>query len=480
MGENKSKDKVWKRIKIVLCMLEAIAFVALGLRVVKMVPARYMFVFAVFAIFLLSCSAYWIARAERKSKKGLPTIILTVMMIVVCFWGSSVLGQVDDVLQDVTAESEKVTTEMVLLVLKESKIEQVEQISDFSVGYMDPYDEMTQHIQSELKNALVQDLNYVVYNDMFMMVDSLYAKKSHAIILDKAYIDVISEMEGYETFANDVRELFTAEIVNYIQLPEVEEDTNSFIVYVSGIDRFGAISATSRSDVNLLLVVNTETKQIQMINTPRDYYVPLANSHGVKDKLTHAGIYGVNNSIGTLEMLYDIDIDYYVRVNFSGFEAIIDALGGIDVYSEYDFTVEPVKHYKKGMNHVTGLQALAFARERYAFPAGDIQRGKNQMEVVRATIQKALSPEILRSYSEILESVSGTFQTNIPSDIIYSLVKMQLSDMATWEMNTYSVTGSGKMSTTYSMPNRTSYVMLPNTAQVEEAKTLIGNVLEGE
>jgi LCP family protein required for cell wall assembly len=237
------------------------------------------------------------------------------------------------------------------------------------------------------------------------------------------------------------------------------------------------VSAVSRSDVNIMAVVNTETKQIQLINTPRDYYVELPNSHGVKDKLTHAGLYGVDNSIGTLEMLYDVDIDYFVRMNFSGFEAIIDSVGGIDVYSEYDFTVEPIKHYVKGMNHLTGLEALAFARERHAFANGDLQRGKNQMAVITAILDKMMSLELLYNYADVLEAVEGTFQTNFTSDEIYTLVKKVLVSPGDWTIDSFAVTGSGSKSTTYSMPNTKTYVMNPNESDVENVRCLIKEVL---
>jgi LCP family protein required for cell wall assembly len=162
-------------------------------------------------------------------------------------------------------------------------------------------------------------------------------------------------------------------------------------VYISGMDTWGHISVASRSDVNILAAVNPQTKQILLVSTPRDYYVPLSISGGAKDKLTHAGIYGIDVSEDTMEMLYDVDIDYYFKLNFSGFEGLIDAMGGITVWSDYDFTVDPIKHYVVGENQLTGLEALAFARERHAFAGGDRQRGTNQMNVIQSVIDKMCS-----------------------------------------------------------------------------------------
>lgn len=169
-----------------------------------------------------------------------------------------------------------------------------------------------------------------------------------------------------------------------------------------------------------------------MISTPRDYYVPLSISNGVPDKLTHAGIYGINVCMDTLNMLYDTDINYYFRLNFAGFVQIIDALGGITVDSDYDFTTQNSSgyHFTKGPNQVNGDQALAFCRERYAFSAGDRQRGKDQMKVIQGVINKATSPDILKNYLSLLDSLSGCFETNIPYDVITSLVKQQLDEEA--------------------------------------------------
>ena len=217
------------------------------------------------------------------------------------------------------------------------------------------------------------------------------------------------------------------------------------------------------------MAVNTKTKTIQMISTPRDFYVELPNSNGMKDKLTHAGMYGLNNSIGAMEDLYGIDIDYYVKMNFSGFEAIIDSLDGIDVYSEYEFTVEPIKHYVVGMNHLNGIEALAFARERYALQGGDRQRGVNQMT----------SPTIIYRYDKVLENISQTVQTNFTSEELYGLVKMQIKDMAEWDIRSYSVNGKGTYAETFTVKGREVYVMVPDMTTIEEAKLLIQNTLAG-
>ena len=178
-------------------------------------------------------------------------------------------------------------------------------------------------------------------------------------------------------------------------------------------------------------------------------------------------------------MLYDIDINYYFRINFGGFVKVIDALGGITVYSDYDFNSGNITgyHFNQGENYLNGEQALVFARERYAFQEGDRQRGKNQMAVIR--IKKALSPEILTSYSSILSSLDGCFGTNITYEEIAQILQQQLTNGGDWTIVSYSVDGTGATEKPYSMSQK-AYVMVPNYDTVNKAKSLMEKVRNGE
>lgn len=259
-----------------------------------------------------------------------------------------------------------------------------------------------------------------------------------------------------------------------------------FVVYLSGVDTRGELTENARSDVNILAVVNPVTKRVALINTPRDYYVDLAGTES-KDKLTHAGLYGVETSMATLGGLYGIDVDYYVRINFAGFMGIVDALDGIDVYSDYTFTsvgspgyYDPTD-FVEGWNHMDGKAALAFARERHAFATGDVQRGINQMKVIQAILDKLKSPTILLNYSRLMAAISDCFVTDLSSEQIAALVRMQLSDGASWDIESFSVTGSSSSSTKcYSAQGQKLYVMLPDEETVAQAQALIQSVLSGE
>ncbi len=288
------------------------------------------------------------------------------------------------------------------------------------------------------------------------------------------------ENETHEEETQEETKEVTEKEAEVEEEPEEEliaKDLGTFIFYFSGIDVWGWTDTQSRSDVNIIAAVNTNTRHIQLINTPRDYYVEMPISNGMKDKLTHAGIYGIDNSMGTLNMLYGIQIDYYLRMNFSGFEKIIDTLGGVDVYSEYDFTVDPIKHYTQGYNHLTGLEALAFVRERHAFANGDNQRGRNQMAMIQAMIKKVCSPEFLLNYSTIKEELVDMYRTNMPDEMLLQLITNQLVDDTEWTVDTYSVTGSGGSEVTYSTPGSAAYVMIPNESDIAEAKRLMEAVL---
>ena len=259
-----------------------------------------------------------------------------------------------------------------------------------------------------------------------------------------------------------------------------------FVIYLSGVDNRGELTEKARSDVNILAVVNPATKRVALINTPRDYYVDLAGTSS-KDKLTHAGLYGVETSMATLGNLYGINVDHYIRINFAGFINIVDALGGVDVYSDQAFTsvgspgyYDPTT-FAEGWNHLDGKSALAFARERHAFASGDIQRGINQMKVIDAMLNKIKSPALLMGFSKIMDAASDCFVTDFSQDQISALVRMQLSDFANWDIQSYTVTGSSGTSTQcYSAKGQKLYVMKPDEASVSKAKEMIATVLGGE
>lgn len=328
------------------------------------------------------------------------------------------------------------------------------------------------------------------YTSPTELVDALNDEKVDAILVNQGQLSVLEDMEGYEEALTELREVESFHVV-----VETDSDKTSishedavFSVYISGSDsRDSNIMATGRSDVNIIATVNTETRQVLLLNTPRDFYVPLARNegdeHALNDKLTHAGLYGVDESKDTLAQYYGIDIDYYFRVNFTGFEKIIDALGGIEVDSEHDFysTISPTPiHYTEGINKLGGYEALYYVRERYAFVNGDYQRGINQMQVIKAVADKANSPSVLAGFTSLMDAVSGCFKTSIPTDLITALVRDQLANGDDWNIVTYYVSGTGSSEYTYSIPSQRAYVTIPDESTVEMAKDLMQQVRDGQ
>ncbi len=256
-----------------------------------------------------------------------------------------------------------------------------------------------------------------------------------AAVFNEGYMSMIDE--SVEGFSEKVKILYQYGVKTEVKKEKNVDVTEPFNVYISGIDVDGPITTNSRSDVNLIMTVNPQTKKILLTTTPRDYYVTIPEVSGEKrDKLTHAGIYGVDRSMATLENLYGIDISYYARINFTSLVKIVDALDGVDVDSDYEFTTLH-GNYKinKGMNHLNGEQALGFARERYSFEDGDNQRGRDQEKVLTAIIHKATTPAILKNANELIAGVSDSVQTNMTSEEMSKFIQMQLDDPSSWNVS---------------------------------------------
>ena len=380
-----------------------------------------------------------------------------------------------------------------VIVMKEDEAEELGDTAGYIFGTLANRDvENTQQIVAAIKEGL-GEIKTKEYETPEAMVDALYDDEVQAIILNEGYLVLLSEQENYKDFSDRTRILYEHIIEQEITpvKPSGSITKTPFVVYCSGSDeRQSDINAKSRSDVNILAVVNPKSRQILLVNTPRDYYLPLARN-GEMDKLTHAGLYGVQETMAVLDNLYGTETAYYGRINFWGLIDIVDALGGIDVYSDYDFTTgagdvagyaDRTYKYEKGWNHMNGIEALTFSRERYAFSDGDNQRGRNQMKVIQAIIEKAASPSVLANYQDLLKAVSDNFITNMTYDEISSLVKMMQKDGFSWNIQTMSAKqGSGSsLQTCYSMPSQKLYVMPPDYNYINTIRQVITQVMNGE
>ena len=421
--------------------------------------------------------------------------------------GTYFIVETSATLKDIT-NSEDYYDQVSVVTLANSDLTTINDMSNHVLGvqYKTQPDVMAAGIDKIQSTYNIQ-FESIEYDNISTLVDALLNNEVDAIIYNSTYTQLLAEeIEGFDKM---VKVLVTCDLTfqdidkyhdmvkdntvipppptednnetiqpNEPTLPHEPENSDVFAVYLSGIDVYGSISLKSRSDVNIIAIVNPKEYKVLLVTTPRDYFVPIPGvSNGKPDKLTHAGIYGVQASMDTLGELYGINLDYYFRVNFTSFEKIVDALGGVDVYSEYSFSTRGYS-FNKGNNHVNGAAALVFARERYSFAAGDNQRGKNQQQLIKAIIQKACSPAILTAAGEILDSVRANIDTNIPEEMIQDMIRNQLSDNREWQVEMLAATGTGDYDEPYSMPGFNAYVMVPNQESVSKIKEAIQAMYE--
>lgn len=470
----------WVMSGVTLLALLAVWGVLLG---TQLLPPLYLVVVLGIEA-LIVCAVFFLTRDGKRLGLTIAGLILMLLAVVGSAISGFFLWQTVSAVQEITGAKVE-HSQVNFYVVKDSTAESIYDLAGSAFGILKELDRSnTDAILEQMKTEYGLIPSTKEFDNLIQLADALQSGVMDVIVLNEAYLSLYEETPGYEDFPNEIKAVSTLQVEHVVESEKKQQETDPILnILISGSDtRDSTIDQRGRSDVNIIASVNTETKQILLISTPRDYYVPLdVGVPDAYDKLTHAGIYGMDVLTETLENLYKIDIDYYFRINFTGFVDVVDALGGIDVYSAYDFTAEN-HHYVQGMNSLDGEEALNFARERYAFSEGDRQRGSNQMEVLKAVFRKAMSPSILTQYLSILKSVEGCIDTNIPYDVISALVRQQLETGDSWTFESFSVNGSDAYSTTYSM-NQNSYVMIPDEETVSQAQdklASIGNVIDQE
>ena len=480
--------KVWNGITSwpVVLSVQAVASVMFVLNLIKLgaLPQKYLWVLIAGVVLLGAAIGFLMKPSKEEGKGKIRQIIgkvLSIGLSIVFFMGASYVKQGTEVIEEVTGASEQ-TNHFSLLVSEDSTYTDVTDLAFRMVGMSPEYD--TEAHFTEAQNALIAenlDIRITEYASYAALIEALYQGELDGIYVNEGYNGLFEE--DYPTFLEDFKSIWSYDIVEQIIdiTKKVDVTNRTFTVFISGIDTSGKVSTVSRSDVNMLVTVNPVTKDILMVSIPRDYYVTLANK-GKADKLTHAGLGGVENSVKTIENFMGIDINYYMRVNFTSLVKIVDALGGITVESPVAFTTRHNSfQVVEGLNEMNGEQALGFVRERYSLKGGDVDRAMNQQRVLSAMLKKAMSPAILTNYSEIMESVQGSFETNISSEEIMNLMRMQLTDMASWNIHQTVLSGNGtRMTGGAYMPGSSLYYMIPDEESVREATTLIRKMISGE
>ena len=413
---------------------------------------------------------------NRKAK------IFTLIMLVLSIMTSSLalvgVQQFISLANQLNATSNYSSYSISVAVLADSEIGNVSQLSSVTAP-TGTDSENIQKLLDDIKATQSKDLSVEDSSSYLAAYKSLLAGDSKAIVLNSVFENLIEQ--EYPDYAKKIKKIYTKELTKTVEAPKVSQN-KAFNLYISGIDTYGPISSVSRSDVNIIMTVNQETKKILLTTTPRDAYVPIADGgNNQNDKLTHAGIYGVDASIHTLENLYGIELNYYARLNFTSFLKLIDLLGGVDVYNDQEFTAHTNgKYYGVGNIHLDSELALGFVRERYSLTNGDGDRGRNQQKVISAIIQKLTSTEALKNFDAIMQSLQDSVQTNMPPETMMSLVNTQLESGGKYTVITRDLKGTGRMGLpSYAMPDSSLYMLEVDSNSLETLKTEIKDIMEG-
>ncbi|WP_269477111.1 LCP family protein [Hominibacterium faecale] len=437
---------------------------------------------AIFAIvIILTALIFKLLNSRKEGTKQRKTgAVLSVLLILLLGIGCFYLFTTYAVFHNMSDEDKQYES-FYVVALKHGDYKKLSDIKGQTVFTYESNSSVYKEAQETLKKEA--DVNYKEVGGYMKLqttlIDGKDKEHDRIIFLSSSNYDMICEYA--KEFEDNTRIIHQVkiDIQNKDLAKRVGITKEPFNVYISGIDTYGGIGKVSRSDVNMIMTVNPQKKQILLTSIPRDTYVAL-HSYGQLDKLTHSGIYGIDETVSTVEDWLDLDINYYIRVNFTSLQDIVDAIGGIDVTSPRAFKSSVSEYsYKEGENHLDGEAALFFARERKSFSDGDQERIKNQQRVLSAILEKVTgSSVILTKYTQLLNAVGDEIQTNLNQKDISSLVRMQLSDLGGWSIESISITGRGTYDSTYSMGSRQLYVVIPDDASVKEAQERIEAILE--
>lgn len=416
-----------------------------------------------------------------KKGKHLVTVLLVLFSIVV---GVSLFAfkSLVDVADNINKTASYSEIEMKVVVPANSSISDVSELTNVQAPTSADESNINALI-TNIKSEKGVELTVDPVDSYQSAYENLINSSSQAMVLNSSYSSLLEL--SYNDYESNLKTIYTYKIKKAIEDTAKTTDKNVFNIYISGIDTSGAVSTVSRSDVNLILTVNMNTHKILMTTTPRDSYVRIPDGGADQyDKLTHAGIYGIETSVKTLENLYDIPINYYARLNFTSFVKLINALGGVTVYNDQAFT-SLNGNYNFGVGNInltSGEEALGFVRERYSLEHGDYDRGNNQLKVIQAIIEKLTSFQSVSNYSDVISTLQDSIQTNMPLNTMMSLVNEQLDSGKTFIFSSQEVTGTGSTGqlTSYAMPNASLYMIQLDDASVAKASQAIKNVMEGK
>lgn len=471
------RSKIWLIIKII------IIFMVIGLSIyfikvisdLDVLPSKYFNILIV--VYILANIMNILCLIPKKIVLNVIGLVLSIGIVILSILGIKHGTNISKFLNKSFNNNTVETTLYNVVVLKSSNFDKIEDLKDKSMGYTD-FD--------PIKNKYIDKLNSIVkielkpYNYLYSLYDDLINNQLDSFIINEGFLQLLEEK--YEDISDNIKIIYSLEIEEKIETKDKNINMLKPInILISGVDsRTSDITYKNLSDVNMIVTIDPDNNKLLLTSIPRDCYVQLHNTTGVKDKLTHSGFYGINMTKETLEDFLNIKIDYSVKVSFKSLIKLVNLIGGIDIYSDYSLWTHSgdggaVRTYvKKGMNHFNGAQALSYARERFAYKEGDNHRVQNQQQVLEAIIDKiSKDKSLLMKYDEILNSLGELYRTDIPSNYIKLIVKDQLEDMKSWQIEKQQIDGTGIYSQTYSMPGMQLYVMIPDMNSVNECREKI-------
>ena len=476
--QKRTSNRSWGMVNIGLTILYAILALVLLFTMFNYNFLSFRFLNIIITIGLLVVLAISIFLQKTKKSPLVTTVVLVIFSLVslVGIFGFKQMIDITNRMNQTAAFSE---VEMSIVVPKESDIKDVSQLT--SVQAPTKVDKNNiETLMSALKKDKKVDVKVDDVASYQEAYDNLKSGKSKAMVLSGSYASLLESVDS--NYASNLKTIYTYKIKKKNSNSAKQVDSKVFNIYISGIDTYGSISTVSRSDVNIIMTVNMNTHKILLTTTPRDAYVKIPDGGADQyDKLTHAGIYGVETSEKTLENLYGINIDYYARINFTSFLKLIDQLGGVTVHNDQAFTSLHGKFdFPVGDIQMNSEQALGFVRERYSLDGGDNDRGKNQEKVISAIVNKLASLKSVSNFTSIVNNLQDSVQTNMSLDTINALANTQLDSGSKFTVTSQAVTGTGSTGqlTSYAMPNSSLYMMKLDDSSVESASQAIKNLME--
>ena len=476
--QKRTSNRSWGMVNVGLTILYAILALVLLFTMFNYNFLSFRFLNIIITIGLLVVLAISIFLQKTKKSALVTTVVLVIFSLVslVGIFGFKQMIDITNRMNQTAAFSE---VEMSIVVPKESDIKDVSQLT--SVQAPTKVDKNNiETLMSALKKDKKVDVKVDDVASYQEAYDNLKSGKSKAMVLSGSYASLLESVDS--NYASNLKTIYTYKIKKKNNNSAKQVDSKVFNIYISGIDTYGSISTVSRSDVNIIMTVNMNTHKILLTTTPRDAYVKIPGGGADQyDKLTHAGIYGVETSEKTLENLYGIKIDYYARINFTSFLKLIDQLGGVTVHNDQAFTSLHGKFdFPVGDIQMNSEQALGFVRERYSLDGGDNDRGKNQEKVISAIVNKLASLNSVSNFTSIVNNLQDSVQTNMSLDTINALANTQLDSGSKFTVTSQAVTGTGSTGqlTSYAMPNSSLYMMKLDDSSVESASQAIKNLME--